>query len=138
MARKKVGALNLEKAIKEILAQYGDDVYEVLGKAVDEVSEEGTRQLQSVGSFAPKGHPSGEYSASWDAQDEPVGRLKRSRIIRNVEHYRLTHLLEKGHVSRNGTGRTFDPVPAYPHIAGVEQWAIEELPRKVEELITKI
>lgn len=135
MARKKVGVLNLDSAIKEILEEYGEDVYEVLSEAVEDVTEEGVKKLQSVNSFAPGGNPSGEYSADWTFEDVSKGRLQKKRVIHNSDHYRLTHLLEKGHVSRNGTGRTFGRVPAYPHIKDVEDWAITALPKKVKELI---
>lgn len=136
--RKRVGVLDLEKAINEILKEYGDDVYDVLNDAVNEVSDEGVRKLQSSNHFASDGHPTGKYSGDWTSEDVPKGRLQKNRTIYNEEHYRLTHLLEKGHVSRNGTGRTFAPVPAYPHIKPVEEWAIKELPKVVKEKITKI
>lgn len=133
--RKKADILNIDKAIKEVLEEYGDDVYEVLGEAVDQVADEGVKKLESVRRFSRKGNPTGEYSRDWVADVEPVGRLGQKRVIHNLEHYRLAHLLEKGHVSRNGTGRVFDPVPAYPHIKPVEEWVQEELPKRVEEMI---
>lgn len=136
MARrgKKIGVLDLEAAIADILNEYGDEVYEVLGTAVDQVSEEAVRKLQAGGSFGG----TGAYKRDWTSTDEPKGRLGKKRIIHNADHYRLAHLLEKGHVSRNGTGRTFGSVKAYPHIKPVEEWAIQELPRRVEELITRL
>lgn len=136
MARrgKKIGVFDFEAAIAGVLSEYGDEVYEVLGTAVDEVSEEAVRMLQAGGSFGG----TGEYKRDWTSTDEPKGRLGKKRIIHNADHYRLAHLLEKGHVSRNGTGRTFGSVKAYPHIKPVEEWAIRELPRKVEELIARL
>ena len=132
MAKKTVKPLNLEASINEVLQEYGEKVYDVLKDAVDEVSDEAVQKLQSVSSFAPGGHPSGEYSKSWKKENVRVGRLAVKRVVHNEEHYRLTHLLEKGHVTRNGTGRTFRPTPAYPHIAPVNDWANEELPRRVK------
>ena len=132
MAKKTVKPFNLEASINEVLQEYGEKVYDVLKDAVDEVSDEAVQKLQSVSSFAPGGHPSGEYSKSWKKENVRVGRLAVKRVVHNEEHYRLTHLLEKGHVTRNGTGRTCRPTPAYPHIAPVNDWANEELPRRVK------
>lgn len=132
MARsKKVGVINLDKVIKEILTEYGDDVYKVLGTAVEQVSEEAVRKLQAGGPF----RGTGAYKRDWTSTVEPVSRLRTKRIIHNADHYRLAHLLEKGHLIRNGTRRIFGNVQAYPHIKPVETWAQQELPRKVEEML---
>lgn len=133
--KKKVGVINLDSAIREVLKEYGDEVYQVLGTAIREVSDEAERKLGQVDHFAPGRKPSGAYSRDWTSQDERTGRLAKKRIVFNADHYRLTHLLEKGHVSRNGTGRTFGRVQAYPHIKPVEEWAQEELLKRVEQLI---
>lgn len=138
MARKTVKPIDLSKAIEEALSRYGTDVYNVLKDAVKEVSDDATEKLQNVSSFAPDGHPSGAYSQSWSNEEIPTGRLTTKRIVHNIDHYRLSHLLEKGHVSRNGTGRTYGRVPAYPHIAPVNDWANEELPRVVERMIKSL
>lgn len=133
-SRKTIKPFDLESTIKEILNQYGDDVYEVLGKSVDDVSQEAVQKLHAGGSFGG----TGAYNRDWVADDVPVGRLSKKKIIHNEDHYRLAHLLEKGHVIRNGTGRTFGNAKAYPHIKPVEDWVKSELPRKVEEAITHI
>lgn len=138
MAKKKVKPIDLDATVHDLLHEYGSAVFGVLKDSVKEVSEEATEKLQSVSTFAPGGHPSGDYSASWIYEDVPTGRLTTKTVIHNAEHYRLTHLLENGHVSRNGTGRTFGRVPAYPHIAPVNDWANAELPKLVEGKIKQI
>ena len=134
MARKTIKPFDLQSTIKEIFDKYGEDVYEVLGKAVDDVSQEAVQKLHDGGSFGG----TGAYNRSWVAEDIPKGRLSKAKVIHNEDHYRLAHLLEKGHVSRNGTRRTFGTVRAYPHIKPVEDWVKSELPKKVEEAITHI
>ena len=129
--RRTIKPIDLDKVMNEILTEYGDDVFKVMGAAVDQVSEEAVRKLQAGGSFGG----TGAYKRDWTSTEERVGRLGKKRIIHNADHYRLAHLLEKGHVSRNGTGRTFGNVKAYPHIKPVEEWAQQELPRKVEEML---
>lgn len=131
MAKKRIGILNLDSTIEKILADYGEDAYKVLDKSVDRVAQEATDKLKAV-----QFKTGGEYSKSWVADKEPSGRFATKVIIHNEEHYRLTHLLEKGHVVRNGrsriTGESYGRTNAYPHIAPVEEWAKEELPREVE------
>ena len=134
MARKTIKPINLERTLKEILTKYGDDVYEVLSAAVAEISNEATKKLRAGGPYGG----TGAYKNDWAADDIPKGVLSKTRVVYNTEHYRLTHLLEKGHVSRNGTRRTFGTVRAYPHIKPVEDWTIKELPQKVEEAIKHI
>ena len=136
--KKKIGILNLESAIQEILKEYGDDVYEVLKDSVEDVSDKGVEKLQAVRRFAKDGHPTGVYSQNWGTEDVPTTRLKTKKVIRNEDHYRLTHLLEKGHATRNGTSRVFPRTPAYPHIKPVEEWAIKELPIEVERRLNKL
>lgn len=133
---KRIKPVDLDATVKDLLEKYGSQVYDVLKDCVKEVSDEAVEKLQSVSSFAPGGHPSGAYSRSWKHEDVKVGRLATRKIIHNEEHYRLTHLLEKGHVSSNGTHRTFGRVAAYPHIAPVNDWANEELPRLVERKLS--
>lgn len=133
---KRIRPIDLDKTVQGLLAQYGNQVYDVLKDCVKEVSDGAVEKLQKVSSFAPGGHPSGEYSRSWTQDEVKTGRLSTARVVHNGEHYRLTHLLEKGHVSRNGTHRTFGRVAAYPHIAPVNEWANEELPRLVERKLS--
>lgn len=138
MAKKKIKPLDLAGAINELLQEYGNQVYEVLDEAVDDVAKESAEKLQGVKHFAAGRNPSGKYSESWTVDREKTGRLAVTRVVHNEEHYRLTHLLENGHVSRNGTGRTFGRVQAYPHIAPVNDWANDELQRQVKQRIEKL
>jgi hypothetical protein len=135
---KRIRGVDLEAAVRQILDEYGEQVYDTLNECVEDVAQEAAERLQAVGTFAPGNNPTGEYSKSWGVERVKSGRLKTSVVVRNEEHYRLTHLLEKGHVSRNGTGRTFRPVPAYPHIGPVEEWANDELPKRVRNAIHDI
>lgn len=138
MAKKTVKPINLEATMQTMIEEYGDAVFQCLDKCVDEVAEEAKQKLQDVTSFAPGGKPSGDYSRSWINEKLPVGRLNTKQVVHNQEHYRLTHLLEKGHVIRNGTGRTFGKTGEYPHIAPVNDWANEELQRRIKQEMQNI
>ena len=132
MAKKTVKPINLDAVIKEALDEYGSAVFDVLKGSVKEVSEEATQKLRDT---SPK--KSGEYAEAWTYDEVPVKRYQTKTVVHvEAPHYRLTHLLEKGHVSRNGTGRTFGKVKAYPHIAPVNDWANEELPKLVKRKLS--
>ena len=130
---KTIKPVDLEKALNEILTEYGNEVDGVINEAVDQVVKESVQKLHSAGSFGG----TGAYKAGWDSTTQQKSRLKAVKVVHNADHYRLTHLLEHGHVIRNGTGRTFGNAPAFPHIKDVEDWAVEELPKKVEELLNR-
>lgn len=132
MAKKTVKPINLDAVISEVLEQYGSAVFDVLKGAVKEVSEEATQKLRDT---SPE--KSGNYAKAWTYDEVPVKRYQTKTVVHvEAPDYRLTHLLEKGHVSRNGTGRTFGKVKAYPHIAPVNDWANEELPRRVKRKLS--
>lgn len=137
---KKIGPLSLENELRSILAQYGNEVYDAVGVAVKDVCDEAIEKLHAANDFGAKKKPhiSGAYSRSWVAESVQKTRILQKTVIHNEDHYRLAHLLEKGHVIRNGTARTFGSTTGKPHIRPVEDWMKAELPKKVEEAIQKI
>lgn len=110
--------------LHEIMQDVGKGAEEALRKAISETSKEAVQKLKNS---SPKRPGGGEYAAGWSVKKDG----KTDAIVHN-KVYRLTHLLENGHVSRNQYG-TYGRVPAYPHIKPVEEWASEELPRRVME-----
>lgn len=135
---KRIKPIDLSKAVADVLDKYGSAADAVIRESVEQVSKEAVEKLQAVSTFAPGGHPSGDYSKSWTVEDVKTGRFRHKTVVHNEEHYRLSHLLEKGHVTRNGTGRTFGRTTAYPHIAPVNEWAASELPKEVERRLRNI
>ena len=134
MARrsKRIGAIDLENAISQVLSEYGTEVYRVLGVCCREVSEEAVQKLHQGGGY----NGTGAYNADWTYKYELTKRFHQGYIVYNDDHYRLAHLLEKGHLIRNGTERTYGSTSSFPHIKPVEQWAQEELPRKVRTMLS--
>lgn len=128
--RKRIRPIDFSAAVESILQEYGNDVYGVVDETVDEIADEATDKLKDVNHFAPGGNPSGEYSGDWTNDTVRKSRVMLAKVVHNEGHYRLTHLLEKGHVIKNGTQRTFGRTGKYPHIAPVNDWANEELPRR--------
>lgn len=136
--RNRIAAIDLEAAVKEELEKYGSLANSVLNESIADVAKEAEQKLKAVRRFAPDGDPTGEYSSDWDVVNQQTGRFSTTAIVYNVDNYRLTHLLEFGHVTRNGTGRTFERTPAYPHIAPVNDWAQDELIRQIERRLGNI
>ena len=112
---------NLSDEIAKALSEYSDEIAEEVDQAAEEVITETVEELRAT---SPK--RKGKYAKSWAKK-----RDKKGTWVAHVKapHYRLTHLLERGHVLKNG-GRA----KAHVHIAPAEQHAIE----KFEERITRL
>lgn len=129
---------NFGQAIEKLLEEYSDDVKGNLDVVTKKITQQGVKLLRSKSAsmFQPSGKRSKKYSSSWTSSNE-TGRLSTQGTIYNTE-YGLPHLLEKGHVLKNGTGRVInkelgkDAVPAYPHIAEVEEKIVEAFEREVK------
>jgi len=128
----------LNAAINRILKRYADDLGDEIDKIATSMGREGAKAInaKAMETFPVKGREPSEkreYEKSWTYQKETT-RFETVVTIYSKKPS-LAHLLEKGHVSRNGTKRTFGRVDGYPHIAPVA----EELERRFEqEVIAKI
>lgn len=114
---------DLSTQMKEILTLYGEEVAKTTQKEVRTITQETVRELKAV---SPQ--KEGDYAKSWTSQKEKnYDRMyARRETVFNEKHYRLTHLLERGHATRNG-GRT----GAKPHIKPVEEKVKKELPERI-------
>lgn len=120
----------LEDTLREILAEYGDSITEGTAEATIKTARTAASELKSV---SPKGS-TGKYAKGWKVQIER-GRLYTACTVYNGKKPGLPHLLEFGHVLRNGTGRTYGEGGARPHIAAVESKALDDYERAVKEVI---
>lgn len=111
---------NISKEIAKALSEYTSDVEKGLEKAKDVTSKEAVKKLKNT---SPK--ETGSYRKGWRVTKE--GSL---RILHNKTDYQLTHLLEYGHVNRDG-GRTI----AIPHIKKVEEEAVGNYIKFVEGIV---
>lgn len=120
---------SVELQLAEILDEYEDRVADVSQSAINHVADEAVQKLKNTSPRRPSG---GEYANGWEVKSETsTGRGTYAVVVHNVV-YRLTHLLENGHVIRNKYG-TFGRVRAIKHIKPVEEWAKAELPREIEK-----
>lgn len=127
--------MNLRLEVNDILKDYSEDAIEATKEVVEKVAKESAKRLKSVSS---EKFGSGKYARGWTSTVEKT-RLTVEGIVHGKSGtYQLAHLLEHGHVTRNGTGRTFAPTPAHPHIADVEEWANQKAYNDIMEKLEKI
>ena len=115
-------------AISSILDEYKDSIDENVGEIVTQLGRKGAQALKKESRQAfPKG--TGEYAKGWKSQVER-GRVNTTAVIYN-EHPALPHLLEYGHVTRNGTDRIYGEVQGREHIEPVADNLAETFEREV-------
>ena len=128
---------NLANEINKALTEFAGVTEEACESGVMDTAQDAVKDLRPAQPTGTKGDPAGVWG-SWSAYNRgwKIKTQKRkgetTATIHNATHYRLTHLLEKGHVIKNGTGRTFGRTGAYPHIAPVNDWTNQELPNLVK------
>lgn len=125
MAEKiKISAM-ANKIIDELEA-YSDEIADTVDKDVTAVAKESVKKLNDT---SP--NRNGGYSEGWKVKTVSSKRGNKRTVVHNTE-YRLTHLLENGHdIKRDG--KIIGYSDAIPHIAPVEEWAEEELQKRIEE-----
>lgn len=125
---KNINADGFAKAINEILAEYGDDVEDILVKVLPEVANEARDKVEQTGN--PKWT---RYNQGWSVDFGKTRQYTVNATVHNATDYQLTHLLEYSHpMPQGGTSR------AYPHIAPVNEWVHEEVVKKVEDALNDL
>ena len=127
MARK-TPVKQLNEAIAGILSEYAEDIQGNVGKIAEQMGRKGVQAMRRESRQVLK-KGTGEYARGWKMNVER-GRLGTKVTIYN-EHYSLPHLLEYGHVTRNGTGRIYPDTPAHEHIKPVADELVETFEREV-------
>ena len=109
MSNKKCSPEEFAAAIMGELQEYVNGITEAQKKAVDVVAKEVNETIKSHVTFK---QPTGQYVKAFrvaTTNDSPFGKHKTWYV--KDPHYRMTHLLEKGHALPQG-GRS----RAFPHI----------------------
>ena len=95
----------------------------------DAVKKTATSVKKEISANAPK--KSGDYAKSWKATKVAENSHTLQMTVHSKDHYRLAHLLEKGHAKRGG-GR----VTGKPHIAPAEENGAEMLTNLITEALS--
>lgn len=121
----KIRADELAQAIVKELSEFENATEETVKAAVDKAAKNAVSALKTD---SPK--RTGKYAASWaDKVDKSKNARVYTRIVYSKDpHYRLTHLLEKGHKSRNGRF-----VSARVHISPIEKNAIDDVIQGIKD-----
>lgn len=118
---------DLADLISEELGKYSEDVDIKMQDEIDKLSKEIVKDLKNDPIIPER---TGKYKKSFAVKKIAQGKgYKRVVVHSKAPHYRLTHLLEKGHVTRTG-GKT----QAYPHWAHAQEKA-DTLPDRLKEAL---
>lgn len=109
--------------MKELMDQVDKDVKKSAKRNIDRVSKASVQKLKNTSPVK-----TGSYAKGWGTKKQ--GEM--DVIVHNRTDYQLTHLLENGHVIKNKKG-TYGRTHGIKHIAPVEEWAVDELPRRIIE-----
>lgn len=112
--------------MREILNDYTAEVVRATNKAEATVAKQAANKLKNT---SPK--RTGKYAKSWRVKTQRGSAGIDEVIVYNKDHYQLTHLLENSHVIKNAKGEYGRTSPQI-HIAPVNDWACDELPREIE------
>lgn len=115
------GSVSVQMA--DILDALDKEVQQSARKNIDGVAKEAVQKLRNTSPVK-----TGSYAKGWGTKKQGEADV----VVYNRTDASLTHLLENGHVIRNKKG-TYGRAPAHKHIKPVEEWAIDELPRRILE-----
>lgn len=120
-------AKSIEAQLEAILDDYSKEVREILDEEIEKTSDDLVADLKRD---SPK--KTGKYAKSWTSKQTVTETNKKVKTVYN-EKGQLTHLLEHGHMTRNGKTRT----KAFPHILKNEEKANALLLKRISERLEK-
>ena len=120
--------------ISIILGDYADEVQEEIRKVVKEVAEEAKTKVSDNSPVnVRRTKKRGSYKKGWRVQVEEGINFVNAKV-HNKTDYQLTHLLENPHAKRNGEMW----YPKKQHISPVNDWAQEEVEKKITKAVEGI
>lgn len=127
----KVDYNSLSEEIQNQLKTFGTALNRGINEGLKEVAEKTAETLRQGG---PYNERSGKYTRDWAvklrSRSYSSVTMTEEYTVYNKKNYQLTHLLEKGHVSRNGSRvRPFEHIKPAEELA--EQMAISEVNKAV-------
>lgn len=117
--------------VKDILSEYSKDIEEEITNKAQEIAKKSANELKNTkNTYQVK---TGKYNRGWRVNTKK-GNGYVECVVHNTQ-YQLTHLLEKGHNIVGRNGQIKGKAKAFPHIAPVEEKAVREYERDVENII---
>lgn len=117
--------------IKQILNEYSEEIQEEITLEAKRLGVESTNKLRKNSPKSKNSKRSGKYSKGWKVKTRE-GKGFVNVIIYNKTDYQLTHLLENGHLAKNGKR-----VKGIIHIAPIHDELIETYSKNVEKIIKR-
>lgn len=124
---------DLVYALVSACQEYTDDIISEVETGLTEIGEEATKevkQLAPVYDGTDQKTKKGSYRRSWTYTVEKSRGTFNVTVHVKGKNYRLTHLLENGHLNRDGTTRA----RAIPHISIANEHAQKKAEKLLEEL----
>ena len=115
----------LEEALADVLTNYATDLREAINADTEAAAQ---RLKKAISADAPI--KSGKQKKSWRIAKEYLGGVDLKTVVHSTD-YRKVHLLENGHVTRNGMTRT---KPTY-YVSSNAERIIKEYEEQVAETI---
>lgn len=125
----------LESVVMKVLKEYGDEGAVKVSDAVEAEAEKVRKDIRQNIASSGISSKHTKYKRGWQIK-KASGKLGITQCtIYNGPEYRITHLLEKGHVSKNQYGGPYGSVKAYPHIAKATENMEPDLLKKIKDAL---
>ncbi len=115
----------LDEALSDVLTNYATDLREAINADTEAAAQ---RLKKAISADAPV--KTGKQKKSWRIAKEYLGGVDLKTVVHSTD-YQKVHLLENGHVTRNGTTRT---KPTY-YVSSNAERIIKEYEEQVAETI---
>lgn len=125
----KIKPEELDEAVRGQLETYNAEITKNINENLKEVADTTAETLKKGGAYKER---TGKYTPDWSVTARKAVSVTQGErySVHNRKHYQLTHLLEKGHVTRSGR-RT----RKFEHILPAEQAAEELAVEAVEKAV---
>ena len=132
MSNVKVSPQQFGKAVMKALADYGDDVLDMLEAETKTTARETSKALKATSPVGRKG----SYARGWSHKAQKGGPYQLTETVYNRTDYQLTHLLEKPHsTGPGGVGQYPKNVDYTGTMKRIEE---EQTNRYYEEVLAKL
>ena len=115
----------LDEALSDVLTNYATELREAINADTEAAAQ---RLKKAISAEAPV--KTGKQKKSWRIAKEYLGGVDLKTVVHSTD-YRKVHLLENGHVTRNGITRT---KPTY-YVSSNAEKIIKEYEEQVAETI---